>query len=252
MKTPVWPALALFLMFSLLPGEAKTQSNGWEEVFFKANQAYKEGRFQEAVDGYSSLLGSGEESGHLYYNLGNAYFRLDRLGPAILNYEKARRVIPRDADLNFNLRLARDQTQDAIVEPRGFIKTAFFWIDSLSLDELLRVFIVLNLFFWAILLIRLFLRAEWTYYLTLILLIAWLLAGLSSGLKGYQEETANRAVILEKEVAILAGPDIQDTVLFKLHEGTRVRHERREEGWRLIALPDGKRGWIKADALGII
>jgi tetratricopeptide (TPR) repeat protein len=239
----------IFLMI-FFPGlDAKAQDNGWEELFFKANQAFKQGHYQEAIDVYERLVRGGYESGHIYYNLGNGYFRLNRLGQAILNYERARLFMPRDADLNFNLSHASDQILDAVPESQGFSQMAFFWLDSLSLDELFWSFAVLNVLFWVILLTRLFHRSEWNYYLSLVLVVIWLIWGISFGLKWHQVGTDDRAVILEQEVNILAGPDIQDTVLFKLHRGTIVHQERSEDGWFLIRLPDKKRGWVKAEAV---
>lgn len=245
----IWLTI-VFLVMVLLPTVGTgAETNGWEEVLFRANQAYKEGRFQEAVDGYDQMIRSGHQSGHLYYNLGNAYFRLNQLGQAILNYERARLIMPRDADLNFNLGYARDQTLDAISEANNFIRMTFFWLKTLNLDELFWGFAVLNLLFWGLLLVRLLRQSEWTYYLSLVLLAFWLIAGTSFGLKWYQLGTDDRAVILEEEVDVLAGPDVQDTVLFKLHAGTIVHHERSEGGWSLVRLPDEKRGWVKLEAV---
>lgn len=249
MRRFIWLALTSSVMALFLTLDTEAQSGGWEEIFFRANQAYKEAHFQEAVDDYEQLIRSGHRNGHLFYNLGNAYFRANQLGRAILNYERARLLIPRDADLNFNLRHARDQTRDAIPQSQGFISMTFFWLKNLSLGEVLWGFVILNILFWAILLIRLFLRSEWSYYLFLLLLIFWLVAGASFGLKWYQFDTDDRAVILEQEVHVLAGPDSHDTLLFKLHEGTIVNNERSEDGWTLVRLPDKKRGWVEADVV---
>lgn len=237
------------MMLFLLSPDTKAQNEKWEETFFRANQAYKEGLFQEAIHGYEHLIRSGHENGHIFYNLGNAYFRMSQLGRAILNYERARLLIPRDADLNFNLRYTRDQTRDAVAQSQGFISMTFFWVKNLTFAELLWSFVVVNILFWTILLIRLFLRSEWTFYLFVIVLIFWLMAGSSFGLKWYQFHSDKRAVILKQEVNALAGPDSHDTLLFKLHEGTIVSKERSEGGWILVSLPDKKRGWIKADAV---
>ena len=244
--------LALLLLLVLSSFEINVRASGWEDLFFEANQAYRSGGFRKAIEGYHQLIRSGHENGHIYYNLGNAHFRLNQLGKAILNYEKALIFIPRDADLKFNLNYARDQTRDAVSESHGFLFMAFFWLKSLNRNELLWGFLILNGLFWTILFIRLFLRTEWTYYFFVILMIFWVISGASFGLKWYQIETDNRAVILAQEINIMAGPDSKDTVLFKLHEGTIVQQERSEDDWCLIALPDGKRGWVKEDALGLI
>lgn len=237
---------ALFLSGMTLPAALKTPTWAWEETFFKANQAYKEGRFQEAAEGYEALIRSGHGGGHLRYNLGNAYFRLGELGRAILLYERARLKIPRDPDLNFNLRYALDQTQDALVESQGPVEMTFFWLDALTQGELFLGFAVLNGLFWGIGLLRLFRRAEWSYYAWILLLVLWLVCGASLGLKWHRTSTDHRAVVLEKEVDVLAGPAAGDTVLFRLHEGALVRLERFEDGWALIRLADSKRGWVAA------
>jgi tetratricopeptide (TPR) repeat protein len=231
------------LVAQMVPGEA---------LFFTANQAYQEGRFQDAVDNYEALLASGYRNGHIFYNTGNAYFRLGQLGRAILNYERARVAIPRDADLNFNLRQARDQLRDAVETDKDFVRVALFWLDYLNLKELFWIFAVINILFWGMLTVRLLRRSDWSYYCVLILLIAWVVSGLSFGVQYHRLAFDDRAVILEQEADILAGPDSKDTLLFKLHEGTMVHNERMEDGWSLIRLSDTQRGWIRADALGMI
>ena len=241
----------LFIFFELwfctllilpLPAMAQKQE---EETFFRANQEFKERQYQEAIHDYHQLIEKGYENGHLNYNLGNAYLRSGQLGQAILHYERARLFMPRNADLKFNLNYALDQTTDALPQSKSLIHTGFFWIDSLTLNELFWGFAVINIFFWTILFVRIFRRPEWTYYLTIILLISWLITGLSFGIKLYSQATDNRAVILAKEVNILAGPDSKDTVLFKLHEGAIVHQERMEEDWALIRLSKDKRGWVQ-------
>jgi tetratricopeptide (TPR) repeat protein len=235
--------------FFLLAAASEAEAENLDELFFEANKAYEEERFQEAVEAYNTIAAYGLQNGHVYYNLGNAHYRLGYIGKAILNFERARLLIPRDPDLKFNLNHARDQTQDALPEPKGFIRTTFFWLGSLTLGEAFWAFALLNLVFWTFLFIRLLRRSEWTYYLTLILLILWLIAGTSFALKYYRLKTDDRAVVLPKEARVLAGPHEQDTLLFKLHEGAVVHVERSEVGWALIHLPDGKRGWIKVEAV---
>jgi tetratricopeptide (TPR) repeat protein len=237
----------LFVMMASFVSQA--QQNGWEESFFMANKAYKEGRFEDAVKGYEGLIATGHGNGHIYYNLGNAYFRLEQIGKAVLNYERARIRIPRDADLNFNLDYARDQVQDVVPEDKGFLSAAFFWAHSLTMDELFLGFAGLNILFWAVLIVRLFTKSDWTYYTITVVLILWLIGGSAFGWKYYRLETDDRAVIVTKEADILAGPDKGDTVLFKLHEGTIVSYERSEDGWSLVSLPDEKRGWVTSGAV---
>ena len=249
MRRFIWLASMILLVLFLGADGIGAENEQWESLFFRANEAYKEGRFQKAVDGYTRLIQSGHESGHLFYNLGNAYFRLNEPGWAILNYERARLLMPRDADLNFNLRYARDQMQDAVAASESLMNTTFFWLDAFNLYELFWSFAVLNVVFWAILVTRLFMRPDWIFYPFLVVLMVWFIAGFSFGLKWYQVHTDKRSVIVQEEISVLAGPDINDTVLFKLHAGTEVCRERSEDGWSLVSLPDKKRGWVKKEAI---
>jgi hypothetical protein len=160
--------------------------------------------------------------------------------------------MPRNADLNFNLRHARDQIRDQVTETQGVLTAAFFWLDSLSLHELFLGFALLNLLFWSILFVRLFARPEWTYYTLIVLCAFWIIGGASFSLKLYRTGTDNRAVVLVPEAQVLAGPDSRDTVLFKVHEGTIVHRERVEGEWALVSLPENKRGWMRAKAVEMI
>jgi len=82
--------------------------------FMTAAAAYKAEDHDKAAAAYEAILRGGKESGALYYNLGNSYFKKGSLGKAILNYERARRLIPRDGDLNFNLAYARQLVEQRI------------------------------------------------------------------------------------------------------------------------------------------
>lgn len=237
--------ITFFSQSTHLCGQEKTR----EEIFFQANQAYREGRYGDAIDGYNLLIRAGHENGHVYYNMGNAYFRDRKLGRAILYYERARLLIPRDADLNFNHRYALDKTVDAIPDSQGILTQTFFWLKDANFSELQWIFIAANIFFWGLLIIRFFTRSEWAYYLLIIVLVLWLISFLSFTLKWYQVNRDDRAVIIQEEVAVMAGPDERNTILFKLHEGAVVHHEREEDGWALIRLTDEKRGWVGSDTL---
>lgn len=239
----------LLLALAILCGAAPlwAQPAARERVLQEADRAYREARYQAAYDGYASLLGDAAADGHLLYNLGNAAFRLNQVGRAILCYERARVLLPRDADLAFNLGHARERVRDVIPATEGFVGSAFFWLGSLTLAEIFWCFAAVNALFWGIAAARLFSRAEWASALLFILLAVWLLAGLSLGLKWRQQRTDDRAVILPAEVSVFAGPDSRDTLLFKLHEGTIVHFERSEDVWSLIRLPDGRRGWLRAE-----
>src|SRR5256885_10503107 len=102
MKTRVY-------LFLLMTGFAAVVSAADESVFAKANQAYAEGRFAEAAAGYENLIRSGNWNANLFYDLGNARYRLGDFGQAILNFERGLALDPRHPEAEANLRLARDE-----------------------------------------------------------------------------------------------------------------------------------------------
>ncbi|HOO89628.1 MAG TPA: hypothetical protein PLA74_02285 [Syntrophales bacterium] len=240
----------LLLVCLSVPFTAQAQTNGSaEENFFEANRAYKNEAFQEAIAGYSKLIENGFENGHTYYNLGNAYFRLGEVGRAILSYERARLFIPRDSDLNFNLSQAKDQTLDAVSDSQRFSLPDLLGLDRVNRYEVFFVFIIMNVLFFGVLCIRIFNKSEWTYYLSIFLAIFIGIGACVTALKWYESITDDRTIVIAKEVEVLAGPDPGDTILFKIHEGAVVHHERSEDGWTLLHLSEDKRGWAKSDQL---
>ena len=74
-----------------------------QTTFFHANALYKDGQYTAAASDYEQLRNAGLESGNLYFNLGNAYFKAGQRGKAILNYERAHRLLPSDPDVEANL-----------------------------------------------------------------------------------------------------------------------------------------------------
>src|SRR5207253_3820284 len=85
--------------------------------FTKANQEYAQGNFAEAISGYEALVGAGQWSANLFYDLGNAYFRVGDFGHAILNYERALALEPHHPETQANLRIARDEARALELQP---------------------------------------------------------------------------------------------------------------------------------------
>ena len=215
------------------------------EKFFKANQAYKEGNYSEAASLYGALIREGTISGSLLYNLGNCYWRLNRPGKAILNYERAKRFIPRDPDLDFNLRYVEERIKDRVETPSSLSFSR--WLNNFSRPEIVWTFSIINLFFWGTLIVRLWVRSEWTFFVLVGLALLWIISGVSTAIKWYGETHDTRGVVVAPEITVHAGPDEADTTLFKLHAGTIVTSEREEEGWKIIQLTPEKRGWVKGE-----
>lgn len=227
-------------------------------LFNEANLRYKEKNYAEAIALYDSVIALQYASAELYYNLGNAHFKLGHLAPAILNYERAKKLSPGDADIEFNLRLANLRVVDRI-EPlpeltlvkwfKNFIgnrssdswayaAVAFIWL-TLALGA---VFIFAN----ALLLKRLSFFAG-----LLTLLLSFMLAAVAY--HQYSRERVSReAILFAKNAYVKSAPDHQSADLFILREGVKVLLLETDEDWQKIQLADGKVGWVKKETLAAI
>ena len=85
-----------------------------DKLWDQANTAYINNDFPTAISLYETILSSGRQSGKLYYNLANAYFKEQEIGRAILNYNRALRLNPGNEDIRYNLQVAEKMTKDHI------------------------------------------------------------------------------------------------------------------------------------------
>lgn len=229
-----------------------------QQLFESARKAYDEGNYELAQQQYEQILQSGQESAALYYNLGNAYFKQNKLGRAILNYERAKRLDPADEDIDYNLRLANLRTID-YVEPAPKL---FFerWMERLYFGKSSSQWGTLALgLMWAALAfgaLLLFANFSWLkklgFVLALVCLLASLLA-LGTALHKSRDELHSRAgIVMQKNVYIKSGPSAASQDLFILHEGTKVRLQQEIGEWVEIKFADGKDGivgWVSKTAV---
>lgn len=248
------------LVVLLLSLAGSTAPAAAQEAFFdEGNRLYQEGDFAGAIALYERILESGVHSGELHYNLGNAWFRQGALGPAILHYERARRLMPRDADLGANLALARSLTVDQVTPLPGFLlfRAARWWVDLLSRPALLAVVTLAWLTAMAALIAAVVGRADALRVGSRRVAAAagalTLAFGISLAARELGVGRSDGAVIMVDEAAVHSAPsDDEALLIFLVHEGTTVRVERQSEAWVEIVLADGRVGWVRSGQLVLI
>ncbi|MFH1038753.1 MAG: tetratricopeptide repeat protein [PVC group bacterium] len=224
-------------------------------LFRQANALYAQGKYPEAIDKYNRILDEGWESGPLYYNLANAWFKNNNLGRAILNYRKAWNLAPQDPEINKNLEYAREGLRDDIAAlPLSlWARARRAIIIQLPLGVWIGLSVTLYfatvLWLLLVLLIRPFKKASAP---VLKALVPCLAAAVVLSVIAYSFYHTPRAIILHPAVSVRYGPAETDAAAFELHEGTEVTVVRGKDGWLQIHLPDGKAGWLPADSLGVI
>jgi tetratricopeptide (TPR) repeat protein len=221
-------------------------------LFIKAGFAYKDGQYEEAAKIYEQVLASGVESGPLYFNLANSYFKQNKLGPAILNYERARRLLPRDSDVAANYTFALNAAQVTAMPPQNSLILLFNQhIRFYTVSEM--IVIITSLFFAGLFLFLWSLQRTWPVRRRILVLgLIGLLAIIHViGLAASVEARKNTAVIVAASDALFE-PREKATVYFSLPEGSSVHIISREGLWTKVRRPDGKIGWVPAQAVAEI
>lgn len=246
--------VALTALSLLLPTAVGSESHA-RGSRFDCSALYDSGDYPAAVECFESLETTGIHNGHLLYNLGNAWYRSGDPARALLAYRRAALYLPRDGDLKANLGSARDQTQDDLAAPdirEPLLETLLAPYDALSKRELL----LLGLASWVLLFVLLGIRNYRTVpfgRLSAVALASLALFGLlGAGVRSYQTEHHPIAIVVVDEATVRSGRDLHSTDLVRLHAGAELKVLQRGERWMQVALSTGTRGWLPAEALGLV
>ena len=236
-----------FLPFSL---RAKGETFLAMEEFRSANEYYRKEQYKQAAQKYLKIIQQGYQDPSLFYNLGNAYFKAGELGRAILFYQRAKQLLPRDIDIKKNLAYAESLTIDKIdVDKPGFISTLWEKITSfLTINEL--TILITGIYFLLILSSLLAIVKKRGPFrkimIQLIILFStlFILTGaiLLQGI--YQIKIAPYGVVISKVVEVKSGPEENLATLFSLHEGTTFLIQQKRGDWLQIILKTGWSGWL--------
>jgi hypothetical protein len=229
-----------------------------EDLMAKGNQYYQSGNFEKAADTYQKVVEAGYESPSLYFNLGNAFYRLGKTGYSILYYEKAAKLAPSDEDISHNLAIANNKIVDKLdILPTFYL---FKWWESILVTFTISGWTYLAYFFYMLVLISIgvyfFSKSQnmqkYAVYSTggflLLLIITYMLLSVRMN----RELNIRDGVITEQVVNVKSSPDDKSTDAFIIHEGIKVRMEDKVNDWVRIRLRDGKVGWLQEKDLGII
>lgn len=230
-----------------------------EALMDRANRFYQDGAFQEALSDYESIAAAGFESPDLYYNLGNAYFKVGNLGRSILSYERTLKRKPGDSDASANLALARSLTADEIEPlPRFWVVSALSWWVSLIPRVFLPSLVVLSyLLLGGGFAVRILTRSpkarSWTGWVLIGSAVALALFGSTLLARDGVVGGTEWGVVLVEEIPVQSAPSPEDDLtLFHVHEGTKVRLDQRTDEWSEVVLEDGRVGWIPSNAVETI
>lgn len=223
--------------------------NSVEQLFVKANEAFVNKKYADAINIYEQVIDSGYVSAELYYNLGSAYYKTDNISFAILNFERADKLSD-DEDIDHNLAVARLKTIDKVTP----VEQIFIvdWLDAIR-DNLNSagwsywsiVFMWAVFTFFAILL---FSRSTSIKKISFLGIVTSLFLFSISFFFAYstneREYVKQYAILTAPSAYVKSSPDDKSQDLFILHEGVKMQVLDRVGDWNKIRLDNGEVGWI--------
>lgn len=245
-------AILLLCCFSLLGFSQNDQR------FEQANALYNEAKYAEAIDKYESILDSDTHSAELYFNLGNANYKLNNIAPSIYYYEKALQLSPNDEEIKSNLVFAKNMTIDAIdkVPQVGFSKIINNLVNTFNTDAWAKIAIGGVLVF-----VLLFLMYHFSYStskkrIAFVVSIVSLFVACFSVVMAFQKENLdkkdNPAIVFAQEARVKSEANKTSEEVFRLHEGTKVQVLETYKDWKKIQLLDNSTGWIPAKEIKLL
>jgi len=235
--------LALFLGTVVPAGFAVQPDKKFEE----ANASYRTGDYEHAAKLYRELSETDPGNSAYLYDLGNACVRLGRLSEAILAFEKALLIAPRDKDIRQNRDYARSLLEYRVDDNRNWYLRAA--------ESALSRFTQTEMNFFALSFAAIFLTAAICFYVfrqtvfwgagRRTLLVIALLASAVAFYKQARSGLVRPSIVMTKECEARYGPSAHDQVAFRMGEGIRVFLVDRREDWSRVLLTNGESGWVR-------
>jgi tetratricopeptide (TPR) repeat protein len=229
-----------------------------EENFSIANDLYKNEKFEKAIELYKQIETEGFVSSEMYFNLGNSYYKLNKVGPSIYYYEKSLILGALNEDVKNNLVFAKRLALDNIEElPKTvFQKINKNYLQKLSYNQWAIVVIMFSILGSFLFLLFYFANEpskKRFYFITSSLSFILLIGSFIITYNQYSFSKNNKeAIVFAVKTEVRNAPTLNSEEVFTLHEGSKVFVLDAVDNWKKIKLADGKVGWIIADEIKLL
>ncbi|TWW02305.1 SH3 domain-containing protein [Chitinophaga pinensis] len=241
----IFTAICAFLLLYHIAGATPAP----QQEFEKANGLFKQKQYTEAANIYQQLIDQGFSQPELYLNAGNAWYKANKTGLAVYNYEKALSADPFNKSAAHNLTVANQRVEGYVNDlPLLFFQQ--WWLHILHFHSpdgwatgaiLLFWLSITGIIVW--LLIPAFkpVLMRWGAGVLMAGFLFYLIMGISAYL---MSNTHDQGIIMGTTVKVKAAPDTESKDMFELHEGVKVQVTDATQEFCKISLPDGKTGWL--------
>ena len=237
----------VFNIFFLTLGMVYSQNV--DSLFSSGNDSYNKNQFDVSVSAYENILSQGFYSADLYYNLGNAYYRLEDFANARWSYEMGINIDPRNKDMIHNLMLTKKKIPNTIETPDSQILnlinnflTSFTYGDFVLFSSIMLLLYSICFIIYRIMPSK---PIVVSYYVFIVL---FFIGTSFSVIKFLWERNNNFGIILNNETELYSAPFLNENIRISIFfSGNKVKIEQTTDKWIEISSIDGRKGWIRLE-----
>lgn len=237
---------------------------GRGNIVADADSAYMADDFKTAAMLYQEAIDSLGPSADRYYNLGNAYYRCDLPGMAIVSYERALQLDPTNKDIKENLEFVNSKTVDRLAPSSSLVggiadsiaarihPDVWAWVGIISFAMALAGICIW--FFGSGVALR-----KTGFFGALALVTVCIMANILACRAAAKVSAENKAIVTSPSVILSTTPRVpkdRSEEAMLLHEGTKVTilDSLNTAGtvWYDVRVDDTHRAWISSEAIEII
>ncbi|MBN1384980.1 MAG: tetratricopeptide repeat protein [Elusimicrobia bacterium] len=235
--------IVVFILMVFYSCQFLCSAENSKEKFLLGCDFYKKAEYKKALDQFKLVENEYPASG-VFYNIGNTYFRLGKIGKALVYYERARKISPFDNDINFNIKFLAEMIKD-----QDYKQTFFSGVDIF----LLKLFFSFSFFIFIIIIsVKLFRPGKTLFWPIIGSLVFFVLFSVLYFVK-YQQQKQVEAVAISNNVEIRSGPGENFKVNFTLPEGKKMIILGRSGSWLEIGVKSmGIKGWLEEQYIEVI
>lgn len=245
----------IFIILPIFGLNAETASE-------QAAKAYQDGNFRKAIEVLETEIKAKKEQGkvspELFYNLGNAYFRVNEVPQSLLNYERSLLYNPGDRDVRHNIEYAQTKIEDKILTADNFFLQ--MWFDGVQNQTTANNWAKWAITFFVIFVAALFLfffspklnLKKAGFYAAIVCLVVVIFTNIFAYRQKNKIENRNTAIVMAGSAPVISAPNTTSKELFILHAGTKVVINKIDGGWYEIEIANGSIGWVQKEKLEII
>lgn len=244
--------LQMMLLFAL--GQSTCCATNYQEIFLKANDLYKEGKFDQALELYEKIP---NKTSTVYYNQGNCAYKLGNSGRALVYWRRAERdwgFLNRTELLN-NINLIKQQFKKNMSPQETPLDGVKTFIDTVknNVMSLVRAIPLFNFqLIFLVMWVFSFLYLRYLYRhrqraIIIFLFLANVICGTLLALK-YNFEFHEHGVITAKQALLMSGPGKNYQQLGQLPEACEVVIQKYSDGFYKIKIGP-LIGWVDGNTI---